>query len=143
MDVRYHGDKDKLNLPTPTVDKLHQTFPPTMKVKSVYPRGFFLFKIFRGEVRPWKKKKTTQREEVTNTINKDIQAIAEKHNLTNCFFGGTDSTGQLLGFMVGNEITLTDMWITVLNVGRLWQWARDEVRAALNMYDRRPASNKW
>jgi len=65
----------------------------------------------------------------------DIQAVADKHGVSRWAFGG--ETEQIfVGFMEGTKMTEGDAMKTIINVGRLWQYARQTCRNLLDTFER-------
>ena len=72
------------------------------------------------------------REEM-DKLQKELEMIAEKYNVEHASFCGS-SDQQFIGFAVSGQ-TRGEVWETVLNVGRLWQFMREQTRQVLNSYE--------
>lgn len=69
-------------------------------------------------------------------LESDLRILTKKHNLKNCAFCGMDAQDHFFGQLITDK-TYTGVWETALNVGRLWQFVREETRTLLNMFDKR------
>ena len=75
------------------------------------------------------------KENEMSDLQKDLDAVGKKWSLKNCAFCGSDNEGNFVGTQVGST-TVLSFWETSLNVGRLWQHMRTQVRNILNEHER-------
>lgn len=68
----------------------------------------------------------------------ELNVISERYGIENAAFCG-DNGSEFIGFfvVVGGRISMDDAWRSSLNVGRLWQYAREAVRNILNNYEKK------
>lgn len=81
-------------------------------------------------------------EEQLAALHVDLCAIAEKHGIRYAAFCGMieNSQGaQFYGRILGDSHTRLDLFEATLNVGRLWQHVRGEMRRLLNTFDGWPS----
>jgi len=70
-------------------------------------------------------------------LQDDLQAVAHKYGLCNWGFCGEDKTRAFVGLMEKKQ-TQGGYMLTIINIGRLWQYARQTCRGLLDSYERLP-----
>jgi hypothetical protein len=76
--------------------------------------------------------------EKISQVQVEIEAVANKNGISNWAFCGEEKNRTFVGFMGMCRTTQGKAMLTVLNVGRLWQYARQSCRALLDSYERLP-----
>jgi len=66
-----------------------------------------------------------------------LQAVAQKYDLRNWGFCAEDKTRTFIGLMEKKQ-TQGGYMLTIINIGRLWQYARQTCRGLLDSYERLP-----
>jgi hypothetical protein len=74
------------------------------------------------------------KEEDVDNLKKDLEKVTNKYGLINCSFCGNNEEQQFIGFIIGTP-TIGNMWMSSLNVGRLWQHIRETVRKTLQRFE--------
>lgn len=81
----------------------------------------------------------TKNQSQTNNMERledDLTALAEKHGLVNCALCATRASDNYFVAYAAPTKSPSSYFDIVLNVGRMWQWTRDEVRKHLNQFER-------
>ena len=68
----------------------------------------------------------------------EMQTIADRHGVGRWAFCGEEKNRTFVAFMEGKPMTQGAAMLTILNVGRLWQYARQTCRGLLDSYERLP-----
>jgi hypothetical protein len=73
-----------------------------------------------------------------DALNRAIAKVAKQYGIINYSFCGEEKeTGNFIGFLGdGPTIKIKNIWSTVINIGRLWQHARNTTRNMLNEFDK-------
>lgn len=66
----------------------------------------------------------------------DLAGICEKHGLSGAAFCGSRG-GRFIGLAVKQRFSPTEFFLVVTNIGRLWQWAREETKQFLDRFERK------
>lgn len=76
-------------------------------------------------------------QERADEINRELATLTEKFGLTNAAFCGIDAEGGYFGTFVDSQhMSAGELVTAAANVGRLWQFAREQVRNFLNRFER-------
>ena len=78
------------------------------------------------------------REEAIRKIQSDIGVVADRHGITHWAFCGEHKDRVFVGFLQGGKVSQGAAMLVILNVGRLWQHARQTCRELLDSYERLP-----
>lgn len=70
-------------------------------------------------------------------LQDELQAVARKYDLRNWGFCGEDKTRMFVGLME-KKLTQGGYMLVIINIGRLWQYARQTCRGLLDSYERLP-----
>ncbi len=70
--------------------------------------------------------------EQLDSLNNDLKEIASKYGIKHCSFCGNDGEGDYIVMLSIMNESILDGWPTILNIGRLWQPAREQTRNVLN-----------
>ena len=73
--------------------------------------------------------------EEMDKIRSKLQVLCENSGLTNYAFTCTDKDGHYIGF-TKEKLKTTEFFETTMNVARMWQFCREQVREALNNFDK-------
>lgn len=65
---------------------------------------------------------------------KELEILADNYGIKHAAFCGETKEGNFIGLAVG-EKTPGDAFLTAQNIGRLWQFIREQVRNSLNKFD--------
>jgi len=69
-------------------------------------------------------------------LQRELDKLAKKHGLTCASFCATvKDTGEFVGTF--QQVSAFDLWQSVLNIGRLWQHAREMTRETLNRFEKK------
>ena len=68
-------------------------------------------------------------------LRADLQLVFSKYGLRNWAFCGEDKPGYFIGGMAGKQPQGGHM-LTIVNIGRLWQYARQTCRELLDSYEK-------
>lgn len=77
-------------------------------------------------------------EELQTEIREEIATIAEKYGIRDAAFCGVAADDDFCGFFIGKGTSLRagQVFNTVLNIGRLWQFAREMSRKVLASFEK-------
>ena len=78
----------------------------------------------------------TERKSKIDLLSDELSDVAEKHGLRNCSFCGINKDDEFVGMFLTRNVTTMTAWESILNVGRLWQHARETSRTLLNTFER-------
>jgi hypothetical protein len=80
----------------------------------------------------------------SEVFQKEIETLFAKYEITNGAFCGTVSNSQYVAVIIrsGEKLTIENTFEATLNIGRLWQHARNAVRQDLNMFEK-PKLDRW
>lgn len=67
-------------------------------------------------------------------LHGELIDLTKKYDITSAAFTGV-SEDHYIGLIVGNQ-PRSEMFITALNIGRLWQHMRTTVRSILNSFEK-------
>lgn len=70
-------------------------------------------------------------------VQAEIQAVAARHGISRWAFCGQDKASTFVGFFEPASLTQAEAMLNVINVGRLWQYARQTCRELLDSFERR------
>ena len=75
--------------------------------------------------------------EKQSQLQADLQNVFSQYGLHNWAICGEEKTRHFVGLMEGKQ-TQGSYMLTINNVGRLWQYARQTCRELLDSYERLP-----
>lgn len=81
-------------------------------------------------------------EEQIKKLQKDLNALITKHNIKHAAICG-EHEGMFAGFLIGENLTNAEVWEATLNIGRLWQFARENTKKALDIFDKYNHKTGW
>jgi hypothetical protein len=70
-------------------------------------------------------------------LRTDLQNVADQYGVKDWAFCGVDKQAKFVGLMQNKQTQGAHM-LTIINVGRMWQWARESCRCLLNSYEKLP-----
>jgi hypothetical protein len=69
-------------------------------------------------------------------LQRELDKLAKKYGLISASFCATEKeTGEFIGTF--QQVNTLDIWQSVLNIGRLWQHARETTRGMLNKFEKK------
>jgi len=71
-----------------------------------------------------------------NALHDDLLAVVEKWRLKNAAFCCQDDEGNFIGLKGIGKMSVSGIFDTSLNIGRLWQSMRESVRDILDDFER-------
>lgn len=71
-----------------------------------------------------------------DALHRELIALCEKYDVTAAAFCGA-SGDQYVGMLLKKKFSPSEFFLTVTNVGRLWQWAREETKGHLDRFERK------
>lgn len=77
-------------------------------------------------------------DELHMELRKELTKVMEKYGIINAAFCGTTADDQHVSGMIAEKATVArqQVILTVLNIGRLWQYARESMRDVLNSFEK-------
>jgi hypothetical protein len=76
--------------------------------------------------------------EKMKSIQEEIQEVANRNGIARWAFCGEFKDRKFIGMMERKHLTCGSAMLTIINVGRLWQYARQNCRGLLDSYERLP-----
>ena len=74
-------------------------------------------------------------QEEQDKLQYELTEVVKKWNLRGCSFCGSCEEATFIGFRLGGN-NKSEFWEAVMNIGRLWQFAREQSRSVLNQFER-------
>lgn len=71
-------------------------------------------------------------------VQAEIHAVVTRHGISRWAFCGQDKNRMFVGFFEPAKLTQGEAMLNVINVGRLWQYARQTCRGLLDSFERMP-----